>query len=103
MVSSSSSPTLPCPVCGTPVPDSGAAPCPTCGLPAAGRAAHVVGRISATLTELARDRESLLAALRAAAPGAAAAAPPPVAHPAPAPVAAPEPAPPALVDRKSVV
>ncbi|MCZ2829363.1 hypothetical protein O2W14_11010 [Modestobacter sp. VKM Ac-2986] len=87
MVSPRTLPQLPCPVCGTPVVDSGAAPCPACGLPAAGRAAHVVGRITATLTELARDREALLVTLRAAAPGAAATAPPPVAVPVPPPPA----------------
>ncbi|MFQ1003005.1 DUF2157 domain-containing protein [Modestobacter sp. SSW1-42] len=89
MVSPPSSPPLPCPVCGTPVADSGAAACPACGLPAAGRAAHVVGRITATFGELARDRESLLATLRAAAPGPPAAAPAPVAHPTPAPAPSP--------------
>ena len=93
MVLPRSSPQLPCPVCGTSVPGSDAAPCPTCGLPAAGQAAHVVGRISATLTELARDRESLLATLREAAPGArgpwaAGPVPPPVV---PAPLVDPPP------------
>lgn len=79
----------PCPVCGRPVGDIGTGPCPRCGLPAAAQAAHVVARIGATLTELARDRDGLLASLRAASPGAppaAAAAPPPAAVP---PVAAP--------------
>jgi hypothetical protein len=77
----------PCPVCGAPV--AGPAPCPSCGLPAAGQAALVMARIGATITELARDREALLAGLRAAAPGygtstgyAAAPPPPPVAPPA---------------------
>ncbi|WP_308123558.1 SCO7613 C-terminal domain-containing membrane protein [Modestobacter marinus] len=45
--------------------------CPVCGLPAAGQAATVVARIGATLHELARDQDALLATLRAAAPGAA--------------------------------
>ena len=84
---------LPCPVCGRPVGDIGAGPCPTCGLPAAAQAAHVVARIGVTLTELARDRDALLATLRAAAPGAAAphaaTAPPPMAAPLPPPVAPP--------------
>ena len=60
----------PCPVCGRAVGDIGAGPCPGCGLPAAGQAAIVVARIGATLTELARDRDALLAGLRAAAPAA---------------------------------
>ncbi|MDP9391931.1 MAG: hypothetical protein M3P89_11230, partial [Actinomycetota bacterium] len=62
----------PCPVCGRPVRDTGAGPCPACGLPAAAQAALVVARIGATLTDLARDRDALLATLRTAAPGAAA-------------------------------
>jgi hypothetical protein len=57
----------PCPVCGRPVGDIGAGQCPRCGLPAAGQAAVVVARIGATLTDLARDRDALLASLRAAA------------------------------------
>jgi predicted amidophosphoribosyltransferase len=57
----------PCPVCGRPVGDIGAGQCPRCGLPAAGQAALVVARIGATLTDLARDRDALLASLRAAA------------------------------------
>ena len=61
----------PCPVCGRPVDDIGAGTCPGCGLPAAGQAAVVVARIGATLTDLARDRDALLATLRAAAPGPA--------------------------------
>src|SRR4051794_16566527 len=75
---------LPCPVCATPVPP-GPAPCPVCGLPAAGQAAQVVARIGATITELSRDRDALLATLRATAPGPAAAPPPaPATPPAPA-------------------
>ena len=69
-----------CPVCGAPLPGPGAAACPSCGLPAAGQAATVVARIGATMDDLARDREALLATLRAAAPGppgVAPAAPPP--------------------------
>jgi hypothetical protein len=61
----------PCPACGRPLAEPGPAPCPSCGLPAAGQAAYVVGRIDATLTELARDRDALLATLRASAPGTA--------------------------------
>src|SRR5687768_10747256 len=61
---------LPCPVCGRPSGDTGAGPCPQCGLPAVGQAALVVARIGTTLTDLARDRDALLATLRAAAPGA---------------------------------
>lgn len=57
-----------CPVCGRPTGDVGAGPCPACGLPAAAHAAHVVARIGTTLTELTRDRDALLASLRAAAP-----------------------------------
>ena len=100
---------LPCPVCGTPV--AGPAPCPSCGLPAAGQAALVMARIGATLTELSRDREALLANLRAAAPGygtsvgyAAAPPVPPLPLVAPVPPAAPaSPAarPPARVHRLS--
>jgi hypothetical protein len=80
-----------CPVCATPVHAPESAPCPVCGLPAAGRAGLVVARIGATLTELARDRDALLATLRAAAPGAPfiAAAAPPVAPPRVAPPVAP--------------
>ncbi|MBN1093090.1 DUF2157 domain-containing protein [Blastococcus sp. TML/M2B] len=82
-----------CPVCGRPTGDVGTGPCPSCGLPAAAHAALVVARIGTTLGELARDRDALLASLRAAAPGAprtgAPAWGPPVAPPAaPAPVAA---------------
>src|SRR4051794_2591968 len=58
-----------CPVCDRPVGDIGSAPCPGCGLPAAGQAALVVARIGTTLSDLARDRDNLLATLRAAAPG----------------------------------
>ena len=65
--------------------DIGAGPCPGCGLPAAGQAAVVVARIGATLTDLTRDRDALLATLRAAAPGAAPAAPRPTAPSTPAP------------------
>jgi hypothetical protein len=100
---------LPCPVCGAPV--AGPAPCPSCGLPAAGQAALVMARIGATLTELSRDREALLASLRAAAPGYGtsvgyAAAPPvppppPVAPVPPAPPAPPAARPPARVRRLS--
>ena len=60
-----------CPVCWRPVADIGAGPCPGCGLPAAGQAALVVARIGTTLRDLARDRDDLLATLRAAAPGSA--------------------------------
>ncbi|WP_344687689.1 SCO7613 C-terminal domain-containing membrane protein [Blastococcus jejuensis] len=75
----------PCPVCGRPSADAGPGPCRTCGLPAVGQAALVVARIGVTLTELTRDRDALLATLRAAAPGAPVAAPPAVA-PAPPPI-----------------
>ncbi|MGY1754839.1 DUF2157 domain-containing protein [Blastococcus sp. SYSU D01042] len=87
-----------CPVCGRPTGDVGAGPCPACGLPAAAHAALVVARIGSTLTELARDRDALLASLRAAAPGRppVVAAPPPTGSPAwappPVPPAAPPPA-----------
>ncbi len=103
---------LPCPVCGTPAAPA-PAPCPTCGLPAVGQAATVVARIGATIEEFARERDALVATLRAAAPGPVApparpawapvpppAAPPPAAPPmapppvAPQPVAAPPVAPP---------
>src|SRR3954452_10665197 len=77
---------LPCPVCGTPATGPAAAACPTCGLPAVGQAALVVTRIGATLAELTRDRDALLATLRMSAPGVA--APP---QPAPAPTYAPQP------------
>ncbi len=89
---------LPCPVCGRPTGDVGAGPCPACGLPAAAHAALVVARIGTTLTELARDRDALLASLRAAAPGAArgpvAAPPQPAPAPPPAPFSPPGAAPP---------
>ena len=87
----------PCPVCGRPSADAGAGPCRTCGLPAVGQAALVVARIGVTLTELARDRDALVATLRAAAPGAPAPAPlaPPAAPPVQPPVQwAPAPPPP---------
>src|SRR4051794_38807141 len=92
-MSSSGPPVLPCPVCGTAVPVGYRSPCPVCGLPAAGQSALVVARIGATLTELARDRDALLATLRTAAPGAAPTpAPPPlVASPLPPPPMAPPP------------
>ncbi|WP_324273241.1 hypothetical protein [Blastococcus brunescens] len=76
-----------CPVCGRPASDVGAGPCPSCRLPAVAHAALVVARIGTTMGELARDRDELLAALRAAAPGAA--APRPDAPAAPVPPAAP--------------
>ena len=81
----------PCPVCGRPVGDVGAGRCPGCGLPAAGQAAVVVARIGATLTDLARDRDALLATLRAAAPGPASVPPPSVAAPALQPSSVPWP------------
>jgi hypothetical protein len=58
-----------CPVCGAPVTGAPSAPCPSCGLPAAGQAGWVIGRIGATIDELTRDRDALLATLTAAAPG----------------------------------
>jgi hypothetical protein len=92
----------PCPVCGRPVGDIGAGPCPGCGLPAAGQAAVVVARIGATLTDLTRDRDALLATLRAAAPGPAPVSTPasvntpgPLPGPPPQPVAPPPWSPPA--------
>jgi hypothetical protein len=84
---------LPCPGCGLPV--AGPQPCPGCGLPAAGQAALVVARIGATIDELSRDRDALLATLRAAVPSAPAPAhgpslaPPWPASPPPPPVALP--------------
>ncbi|WP_029431839.1 DUF2157 domain-containing protein [Blastococcus sp. URHD0036] len=86
-------PPLPCPVCGRPAGGSGPAPCPGCGLPAVAEAALVVARIGATIGELSRDRDRLLATLRAAAPGPALAPwSPPL--PAPFPQAPPPPPPP---------
>ncbi|MGY1591391.1 SCO7613 C-terminal domain-containing membrane protein [Geodermatophilus sp. SYSU D00708] len=88
----------PCPVCGLPSAGPGPAPCPSCGLPAVGEAARVVARIGATIDELARDRERLLATLRAATAPATLPAPSPVPPPpwpvAPAPPEAAEPVPP---------
>ncbi|MGZ4509150.1 MAG: DUF2157 domain-containing protein, partial [Blastococcus sp.] len=98
---------LACPVCGRPVDAPPAVPCPQCGLPAAGQAALVMARIGTTLTELARDRDALLATLRASAPYASAPyasagvgphpmpAPPPMPPPMPPPPLPPAPAPPA--------
>ena len=60
----------PCAVCGRPTGDIGPGPCPTCGLPAAAQAALVVARIGATLADIARDRDALVATLRVSAPGA---------------------------------
>ncbi|MCV2487982.1 hypothetical protein OF117_01285 [Geodermatophilus sp. YIM 151500] len=77
------------------------APCPTCGLPAAGRAALVVARIGATLSELAADRDALLATLRAAAAASAPSPPPAPGPPPPAPGQAPA-APPARPGPPSV-
>ncbi|TFV53116.1 hypothetical protein [Blastococcus sp. TF02A-35] len=82
-----------CPVCGRPLGDVGPGPCPSCGLPAAAQAGLVIARIGTTIGELTRDRDQLLATLRAAAPGAWA-APAPTAAPLPPPVPAPAPAPP---------
>src|SRR4051812_47619927 len=82
-----------CPVCGAEALGPPAAPCPSCGLPAAGQAGWVIGRISATLDELARDRDELLVSLRAAAPGRPWPAPPPPAV-APPPPPPPPPSPP---------
>lgn len=97
----------PCPVCGRPTGDIGAGQCPTCGLPAAAQAALVVARIGATLTDITRDRDELVATLRASvphaaptpipmpeavpqwAPPAAAAPPPPIWQQPPAPAGAP--------------
>jgi hypothetical protein len=82
----------PCPVCGLPSAGPGPAPCPSCGLPAVGEAGRVVARIGATIDELVRDRDRLLATLRTAT-----APPPPAPAPArpvaPPPVAATPPAP----------
>jgi hypothetical protein len=72
-----------CPVCGRPTGDVGPGPCPACGLPAVAQAALVVARIHTTLTELARDRDALVATLRAAAPGAPPTTPAPTPAPAP--------------------
>ncbi|MGY1652226.1 SCO7613 C-terminal domain-containing membrane protein [Geodermatophilus sp. SYSU D01119] len=89
----------PCPVCGTPAVPA-PAPCPVCGLPAVAQAASVVARMGATIDEFARERDALLATLRAAArPGTTTvpAPAPPVVFPAvlqPVPVP-PSPAPPA--------
>ncbi|MEX5718119.1 SCO7613 C-terminal domain-containing membrane protein [Geodermatophilus maliterrae] len=86
---------LPCPVCGTPAAPA-PAPCPTCGLPAVGQAATVVARLGATIEEFARERDALVATLRAAVPGrvvtaAGRASTPPAAARAPFPPAAPPP------------
>ncbi|MGY1805310.1 SCO7613 C-terminal domain-containing membrane protein [Blastococcus sp. SYSU D00922] len=99
-----------CPVCGRPVGDIGAGPCPSCGLPAAAQSALVLARIGTTMAELSRERDQLLATLRASAPGAAPpvpAAPPAWVPPAPAPPswhpsapAPPAPAPPAAPRRR---
>jgi hypothetical protein len=87
-----------CPVCGAEVTGPPSAACPACGLPAAGQSGWVLGRIGATLEQLTRDRDELLATLRAAAPGRPGPAgpwAPPTAAPAAAPTAAPTaPAPP---------
>lgn len=86
-----------CPVCGRPVGDIGTGPCPTCGLPAAAQSALVIARIGTTIGELARDRDQLLATLRAAAPGAAPAPPAAPLPPAPPPWVPPQPPPPQAV------
>lgn len=85
---------LPCPVCGRPTGDVGRGPCPSCGLPSAAQAALVVARIGTTLAELARDRDALLASLRAAAPRSSPAPAVPVMAPAARRPAAPAPVPP---------
>ena len=59
----------PCPVCGRPVADPGPGPARRAGCRPPVRPRVVVARIGATLTDLARDRDALLATLRAAAPG----------------------------------
>ncbi|CCG04080.1 SCO7613 C-terminal domain-containing membrane protein [Blastococcus saxobsidens] len=76
-----------CPVCGRPVGDIGTGPCPSCGLPAAAQSALILARIGATIGELTRERDELLATLRAAAPGTPTATP--AAPPAQLPPAAP--------------
>ncbi|MGY1732499.1 SCO7613 C-terminal domain-containing membrane protein [Geodermatophilus sp. SYSU D01045] len=88
----------PCPVCGTPAAPA-PAPCGTCGLPAVAQAATVVARLGATIDEFARERDALVATLRAAAPGPAAAplpVPAPAWAPPPAPAAPPPPVAPPL-------
>lgn len=80
---------LPCPVCGTPAAPAPAS-CATCGLPAVAQAATVVARMGATIDEFARERDALVATLRAAARGAA---PAPVPVPTPVPVPVPPPVP----------
>jgi hypothetical protein len=85
-------PPLACPVCGRVVTGPQPAPCPGCGLPAVGPAALVVARIGATLGELSRDRDALLATLRASAAGPAPVPPAlPLAPPPPPPLPAPVP------------
>lgn len=86
---------LPCPVCGLPSSGPGPAPCPSCGLPAVGEAACVVARIGATIDELTRDRDRLLATLRTAAVPPPAPAPPSRSAPVAPVAAAPPPPPPA--------
>ncbi len=83
-----------CPVCGRPAGDVGTGPCPSCGLPAVARAALVVARIGTTLSDLARERDDLLATLRASAPWAGPASPPVQTLPVPPPSATPPWAPP---------
>ncbi|SFT53422.1 hypothetical protein SAMN05660657_01417 [Geodermatophilus amargosae] len=86
---------LPCPVCGTPAAPA-PAPCATCGLPAVAQAATVVARIGATIDEFSRERDALVATLRAAATGPApapASAPAPALARPPAPASAPPPRP----------
>jgi hypothetical protein len=87
-----------CPVCARPVGDIGGGPCPSCGLPAAQQSAVVLARIGTTMRELARERDELLATLRATVPGAMAHAAAPASQqaapyaPAPPPPVLPQPA-----------
>ncbi|WP_073420260.1 SCO7613 C-terminal domain-containing membrane protein [Geodermatophilus nigrescens] len=78
----------PCPVCGTPAVPAPAA-CPVCGLPAVAQAATVVARMGATIDEFARERDALLATLRASARPATTPAPVPPPVTAPPPVVFP--------------
>jgi len=77
-----------CPVCQRLLWGAAPEPCPSCGLPAAGQAALILTRIGTTLTELSRDRDALLATLRASAPYDPSAQYQPAAPPPPAAVPA---------------
>jgi hypothetical protein len=56
---------IPCPACGEPLPEGGAAACPSCALPLTGPLATRVWEIDQSIAALGAERPAVLAALRA--------------------------------------